>query len=92
MRNEILRGSSCLCSLLKDLALATKHAVLQHPSPAALHTHTHTHTHTQRWPLWEPAGHVEMVLGLLRKQPRGAAHPLAPYPDQLLCPSQPSTA
>ena len=71
------------------------------------HTHTHTHTHgaqrphaaqacararTQRWPLWEPAGHVETVLGLLRKQPRGAAHPLAPYPDQLLCPSQPSTA
>ncbi|XP_066868016.1 cas scaffolding protein family member 4 isoform X3 [Kogia breviceps] len=36
MRNEILRGSSCLCSLLKDLALATKHAVLQHPSPTAL--------------------------------------------------------
>lgn len=36
VRNEILRGSSCLCSLLKDLALATKHAVLQHPSPAAL--------------------------------------------------------
>ncbi|XP_026942743.1 cas scaffolding protein family member 4 isoform X2 [Sagmatias obliquidens] len=36
VRNEILRGSSRLCSLLKDLALATKHAVLQHPSPAAL--------------------------------------------------------
>lgn len=36
VRNEILRGSSCLCSLLKDLALATKQAVLQHPSPAAL--------------------------------------------------------
>uniref|UniRef100_A0A8C9E937 Cas scaffolding protein family member 4 n=1 Tax=Phocoena sinus TaxID=42100 RepID=A0A8C9E937_PHOSS len=36
VRNEILRGSSHLCSLLKDLALATKHAVLQHPSPAAL--------------------------------------------------------
>uniref|UniRef100_A0A8C0DSK9 Cas scaffold protein family member 4 n=1 Tax=Balaenoptera musculus TaxID=9771 RepID=A0A8C0DSK9_BALMU len=36
VRNEILRGSSRLCSLLKDLALATKHAVLQHPSPTAL--------------------------------------------------------
>ncbi|XP_059933756.1 cas scaffolding protein family member 4 isoform X2 [Mesoplodon densirostris] len=36
VRNEILRGSCCLCSLLKDLALATKHAVLQHPSAAAL--------------------------------------------------------
>ncbi|XP_055290414.1 cas scaffolding protein family member 4 isoform X2 [Moschus berezovskii] len=36
VRNEILRSSSCLCSLLKDLALATKHAVLQHPSPTAL--------------------------------------------------------
>ncbi|XP_070277482.1 cas scaffolding protein family member 4 isoform X1 [Myotis yumanensis] len=35
-RNEILRGSSHLCSLLKDLALATKRAVLQRPSPAAL--------------------------------------------------------
>ncbi|XP_006767815.1 PREDICTED: cas scaffolding protein family member 4 [Myotis davidii] len=35
-RNEILRGSSHLCSLLKDLALATKHAVLQRPSPTAL--------------------------------------------------------
>lgn len=35
-RNEILRGSSHLCSLLKDLALATKRAVLPSPSPAAL--------------------------------------------------------
>uniref|UniRef100_A0A8C3VQM5 Cas scaffolding protein family member 4 n=1 Tax=Catagonus wagneri TaxID=51154 RepID=A0A8C3VQM5_9CETA len=35
-RNEILCGSSHLCSLLRDLALATKHAVLEHPSPAAL--------------------------------------------------------
>ncbi|XP_036179276.1 cas scaffolding protein family member 4 isoform X2 [Myotis myotis] len=35
-RNEILHGSSHLCSLLKDLALATKRAVLQCPSPAAL--------------------------------------------------------
>lgn len=35
-RNEILRGSSHLCSLLKDLALATKRAVLQRPSHAAL--------------------------------------------------------
>ncbi|XP_054429329.1 cas scaffolding protein family member 4 [Pteronotus mesoamericanus] len=36
VRNEILRGSSHLCSLLKNLALATKHAVLKFPSPAAL--------------------------------------------------------
>ncbi|XP_008058425.1 cas scaffolding protein family member 4 [Carlito syrichta] len=36
VRNEILRGSSHLCSLLKDLALATKNAVLEYPSPAAL--------------------------------------------------------
>uniref|UniRef100_A0ABI7WNC4 SH3 domain-containing protein n=1 Tax=Felis catus TaxID=9685 RepID=A0ABI7WNC4_FELCA len=36
MRNEILCGSSHLCSLLKNLALATKHAVLKYPSPAAL--------------------------------------------------------
>nr|XP_031543539.1 cas scaffolding protein family member 4 isoform X1 [Vicugna pacos] len=36
VRNEILCGSSRLCSLLKDLALATKHAVLTYPSPAAL--------------------------------------------------------
>ncbi|XP_057559642.1 cas scaffolding protein family member 4 [Hippopotamus amphibius kiboko] len=36
VRNEILRGSSRLCSLLKALALATKQAALQHPSPAAL--------------------------------------------------------
>ncbi|XP_050601240.1 cas scaffolding protein family member 4 isoform X3 [Macaca thibetana thibetana] len=36
VRNEILRGSSHLCSLLKDVALATKNAVLTYPSPAAL--------------------------------------------------------
>nr|CAN13138.1 orthologue of H. sapiens chromsome 20 open reading frame 32 (C20orf32) [Sus scrofa] len=35
-RNEILCGSSHLCSLLRNLALATKHAVLEYPSPAAL--------------------------------------------------------
>ncbi|KAL2763531.1 cas scaffolding protein family member 4 isoform c [Daubentonia madagascariensis] len=36
VRNEILCSSSHLCSLLKDLALATKNAVLKYPSPAAL--------------------------------------------------------
>ncbi|XP_012322925.2 cas scaffolding protein family member 4 isoform X2 [Aotus nancymaae] len=36
VRNEILYSSSHLCSLLKDVALATKNAVLQYPSPAAL--------------------------------------------------------
>ncbi|XP_034881323.1 cas scaffolding protein family member 4 [Mirounga leonina] len=36
VRNEILCGSSHLCSLLKNLALATKHAVLKYPCPAAL--------------------------------------------------------
>ncbi|KAK2509172.1 hypothetical protein MC885_010373 [Smutsia gigantea] len=36
VRNEILCSSSYLCSLLKDLALATKDAVLKYPSPAAL--------------------------------------------------------
>ncbi|XP_055122703.2 cas scaffolding protein family member 4 isoform X3 [Symphalangus syndactylus] len=36
VRNEILHGSSHLCSLLKDVALATKNAVLTYPSPAAL--------------------------------------------------------
>ncbi|XP_006141950.1 cas scaffolding protein family member 4 isoform X2 [Tupaia chinensis] len=36
VRNEILRSSSGLCGLLKALALATKDAVLQYPSPAAL--------------------------------------------------------
>ncbi|XP_006881824.1 PREDICTED: cas scaffolding protein family member 4 [Elephantulus edwardii] len=35
-RNEILHHSNQLCGLLKDLALATKEAVLRHPSPAAL--------------------------------------------------------
>ncbi|XP_050999841.1 cas scaffolding protein family member 4 [Acomys russatus] len=35
-RNEILRGSSHLCELLKDLALATKNAVIKYPSPTAL--------------------------------------------------------
>ncbi|XP_021048476.1 cas scaffolding protein family member 4 [Mus pahari] len=35
-RNEILCGSSHLCGLLKDLALATKSAVIQYPSPSAL--------------------------------------------------------
>ncbi|XP_039092804.1 cas scaffolding protein family member 4 isoform X1 [Hyaena hyaena] len=35
-RNDILCGSSYLCSLLKNLALATKNAVLKYPSPAAL--------------------------------------------------------
>lgn len=35
-RNEILYGSNHLCSLLKNLALATKHAVLKYPSPEAL--------------------------------------------------------
>lgn len=35
-RNEILCGSSHLCGLLKDLALATKNAVLQYPSPSAV--------------------------------------------------------
>ncbi|XP_036040227.1 cas scaffolding protein family member 4 [Onychomys torridus] len=35
-RNEILRGSSHLCGLLKDLALATKNAVIKYPSPSAL--------------------------------------------------------
>ncbi|XP_048205374.1 cas scaffolding protein family member 4 [Perognathus longimembris pacificus] len=36
VRNEVLCRSSRLCGLLRDLALATKRAVLQHPSPAAL--------------------------------------------------------
>ncbi|XP_017528905.3 cas scaffolding protein family member 4 isoform X2 [Manis javanica] len=36
VRNEVLRSSSHLCSLLKDFALATKDAVLRYPSPAAL--------------------------------------------------------
>ncbi|XP_076969480.1 cas scaffolding protein family member 4 isoform X2 [Tamandua tetradactyla] len=36
VRNEILRSSSHLCSLLKNLALATKNAVLKYPSPEAL--------------------------------------------------------
>lgn len=35
-RNEILCGSSHLCGLLKDLALATKNAVIKYPSPSAL--------------------------------------------------------
>ncbi|KAM4842280.1 cas scaffolding protein family member 4 [Thomomys bottae] len=35
VRNEILCRSSHLCGLLKDLALATKDAVLQFPSPVA---------------------------------------------------------
>lgn len=35
-RNEILCGSSHLCGLLKDLALATKSAVIQYPSSSAL--------------------------------------------------------
>ncbi|XP_019492708.1 PREDICTED: cas scaffolding protein family member 4 [Hipposideros armiger] len=35
-RNEILCRSSHLCSLLKNVALATKHAVLEYPSPTAL--------------------------------------------------------
>lgn len=35
-RNEILCCSSHLCGLLRNLALATKHVVLQHPSQAAL--------------------------------------------------------
>uniref|UniRef100_A0A8C6QXC4 Cas scaffolding protein family member 4 n=1 Tax=Nannospalax galili TaxID=1026970 RepID=A0A8C6QXC4_NANGA len=35
-RNEILHSSSHLCGLLKDLALATKNAVIEYPSPAAL--------------------------------------------------------
>ncbi|XP_012583590.1 PREDICTED: cas scaffolding protein family member 4 [Condylura cristata] len=35
-RNEVLCGSNHLCSLLKGLALATKQAVIEHPSPAAL--------------------------------------------------------
>ncbi|XP_021505770.1 cas scaffolding protein family member 4 isoform X4 [Meriones unguiculatus] len=35
-RNEILRGSSHLCGLLKDLALATKNAVIKYPSQSAL--------------------------------------------------------
>ncbi|XP_058535805.1 cas scaffolding protein family member 4 [Ochotona princeps] len=36
VRNEVLCSSSHLCGLLKDLALATKNAVLKYPSPAAL--------------------------------------------------------
>lgn len=36
LRNEILCSSNHLCSLLKNLALATKHAVLKYPSPTAL--------------------------------------------------------
>ncbi|XP_055451897.1 cas scaffolding protein family member 4 [Psammomys obesus] len=36
-RNEILHGSSHLCGLLKDLALATKNAVIKYPSPSALY-------------------------------------------------------
>ncbi|KAM6163880.1 cas scaffolding protein family member 4 [Rhynchocyon petersi] len=35
-RNDILLRSNQLCGLLKSLALATKDAVLRHPSPAAL--------------------------------------------------------
>ncbi|KAF6284150.1 Cas scaffold protein family member 4 [Rhinolophus ferrumequinum] len=35
-RNEVLCRSSHLCSLLKNVALATKHAVLEYPSPTAL--------------------------------------------------------
>nr|KAF6421836.1 Cas scaffold protein family member 4 [Rousettus aegyptiacus] len=36
LRNEILCSSNRLCGLLKNLALATKHAVLKYPSPTAL--------------------------------------------------------
>ncbi|XP_012659271.1 cas scaffolding protein family member 4 [Otolemur garnettii] len=36
VRNEVLCSSSHLCGLLRDLALATKTAVLTYPSPAAL--------------------------------------------------------
>ncbi|XP_029773121.1 cas scaffolding protein family member 4 isoform X2 [Suricata suricatta] len=45
-RNDILCGSSHLCSLLKNLALATKHAVLKYPSPAAL-----GHLQAEAWKL-----------------------------------------
>ncbi|XP_043945981.1 cas scaffolding protein family member 4 isoform X2 [Protopterus annectens] len=34
-RNDVLRSSSHLCSLLKNLALATKKAATQYPNPAA---------------------------------------------------------
>ncbi|XP_033623041.1 cas scaffolding protein family member 4 isoform X1 [Fukomys damarensis] len=36
VRNEILRSTGRLCGLLKSLALATKDAVLEYPSPTAL--------------------------------------------------------
>uniref|UniRef100_A0A5F9CEJ1 Cas scaffold protein family member 4 n=1 Tax=Oryctolagus cuniculus TaxID=9986 RepID=A0A5F9CEJ1_RABIT len=36
LRDRVLRSSCRLCGLLKALALATKDAVLQYPSPAAL--------------------------------------------------------
>ncbi|XP_053429425.1 cas scaffolding protein family member 4 isoform X2 [Nycticebus coucang] len=36
VRNEVLCSSSHLCGLLRDLALATKTAVLTYPNPAAL--------------------------------------------------------
>ncbi|XP_068928546.1 cas scaffolding protein family member 4 isoform X1 [Petaurus breviceps papuanus] len=36
VRNEILRSSSHLCGLLKNLAVATKNAVLKYPNDAAM--------------------------------------------------------
>ncbi|XP_028591089.2 cas scaffolding protein family member 4 isoform X1 [Podarcis muralis] len=35
-RNEILHGSSNFCGLLKNLAVATKNAAMQYPSPEAM--------------------------------------------------------
>ncbi|XP_045151321.1 cas scaffolding protein family member 4 [Echinops telfairi] len=56
-RNEVLRGSSHLCSLLRNVALATKDAALRHPSPAALQ-----HLQAQAQKLEQHARHFRGVL------------------------------
>lgn len=35
-RNDVLRGSSTFCGLLKSLAIATKNAAMKYPSPEAV--------------------------------------------------------
>ncbi|XP_063153097.1 cas scaffolding protein family member 4 [Candoia aspera] len=40
-RNDILRGSSKFCGLLKSLAIATKNAAMQYPSPEAVNELQH---------------------------------------------------
>ncbi|XP_037667787.1 cas scaffolding protein family member 4 isoform X3 [Choloepus didactylus] len=58
VRNEILRSSSQLCSLLKNLALATKNAVLQHPSPEAL-GHLQAEAEKLEQQVWQFRGTLE---------------------------------